>query len=132
MERIFLDANILFSAAYRVDSSLLVLWKFADVVLCTSRYAMEEARINLEDEDQLSRLQKLSSSLQFFEAEERELPDKILLPEKDRPILRAAIEANADYLLTGDIRHFGAYFGKKIEGVVVFLPAQYLRRRAKR
>jgi len=45
------------------------------------------------------------------------------------PILLAAIEARADYLLTGDFRHFGPYFGKKIEGVTIISPAQYFKLR---
>jgi predicted nucleic acid-binding protein len=128
MDRLFLDANILFSAAYRADSGLLVLWKLADVMLCSSRYAVEEARINLDQESQRDRLEKLASKLQLFDASERSLPKRISLPEKDRPILLAAIEASAHYLVTGDIKHFGGYFGQKIEGVTVIPPAEYLQR----
>ncbi|HUL34808.1 MAG TPA: hypothetical protein VL128_13055 [Candidatus Eisenbacteria bacterium] len=51
------------------------------------------------------------------------------MPEKDRPILAAAIAARAMHLITGDGRHFGAYFGKRVSGVVVMTPAEYLRRR---
>jgi predicted nucleic acid-binding protein len=127
MDRLFLDANILFSAAYRADSGLLILWKIADVALCSSRYAVEEARINLDQESQRGRLEKLASRLQLFDASERSLPKDISLPEKDRPILLAAIEARAKYLLTGDIKHFGGYFGQKIEGVTVLAPAEYLK-----
>jgi predicted nucleic acid-binding protein len=47
------------------------------------------------------------------------------LPEKDRAILQAAIASKAAYLLTGDIRHFGEWFGKTIETVTVLLPAVY-------
>lgn len=38
----------------------------------------------------------------------------------------AAIQASANYLLTGDRDHFGAYFDKRIEGVRVLRPAGYL------
>jgi predicted nucleic acid-binding protein len=127
MDRLFLDANVLFSAAYRAGAGLLALWRLDDVVLCSSRYALEEARMNLVAEDQRLRLTKLSRDLQFFEAADRDLPRSISLPEKDIPILLAAIEARANYLLTGDIRHFGKYFGKRVEGVVFALPAQYLK-----
>ena len=41
MDRVFLDANVLFSAAYRQDSSLLRLWELKDVELVTSAYAFE-------------------------------------------------------------------------------------------
>lgn len=132
MDRLFLDANILFSAAYRADSGLLVLWKIADVLLCSSRYALEEARINLDQESQRGRLEKLASRLQLFDASERSLPKGISLPEKDRPILLAAIDARTDYLLTGDIKHFGAYFGTTVEGVTILLPARYLMGRSHR
>lgn len=90
--------------------------------LCSSRYAWEEARINLADDDQPSRLTKLSGSLHLFEAGPTSLPSGIFLPEKDVPILFAAIEARATHLLTGDVRLFHAYFGKKIQGIAVMRP----------
>jgi len=127
MDRLFLDANVLFSAAFKADARVLRLWRLTDVVLCTSRYAFEEARFNLADESQLRRLAALAGKVQFSEASGRGLPRGVSLPEKDVPILLAAIEAGADYLLTGDFRHFGPYFGKKIEGITVMPPGQYLK-----
>jgi uncharacterized protein len=127
MHRLFLDANILFSAAYIDDAGLLRLWKLADVLLCSSRYALEEARINLTEDAQRQRLSDLSKALTFFEAASRQLPRGIQLPDKDVPILLAAIEARAHYLLTGDLRHFGPYFGQKVEGVVIVAPGQYFK-----
>ena len=132
MDRLFLDANVLFSAAYRSDAGLLALWRLKNVVLCSSRYALEEARVTLEDEGQRQRLEGLSVSIQLFEAADRALPREISLPDKDTPIFLAAIEARATYLLTGDIRHFGICLGKKISGITILLPAQYLRRRLQR
>lgn len=129
MERVFLDANVLFSAAYKPDARLLELWKVKSVSLWSSRYALEEARVNLSTEDQQRRLRKLAESLTFREAGEQNVPPGIRLPEKDVPILQAAIEARANYLLTGDIRHFEPYFGRKVEGVEILRPAQYLRRK---
>src|SRR5246127_3326642 len=128
MGRLFLDANVLFSAAYRSDAGLLQLWKLREVVLCSSRYALEEARINLGDEGQRARLVRLTEKVQFFDAAQREPPRGVALPEKDVPILLAAIEARATHLLTGDVRHFGSYFGKRIEGILVLPPGEYLRR----
>jgi|SRR5450755_319249 predicted nucleic acid-binding protein len=130
MGRLFLDANVLFSAAYRPGAGLLQLWKLNDAVLCSSRYALEEARINLEEEEQRARLTKLSEAVHFFDAAQSKLSRGISLPEKDLPILLAAIAARATHLLTGDVRHFGPYFGKKIEGIVIVLPGKYLRMRS--
>jgi predicted nucleic acid-binding protein len=132
MDRLFLDANVLFSAAYRAGAGLLQLWKLQDVRLYSSRYALEEARVNLTDEAQRTRLNRLSEKVLIFEAAQQKLPRGIALPEKDTPILLAAIEARCTHLLTGDVRHFGPHFGKKIEGVAILLPGEYLRARAGR
>jgi hypothetical protein len=126
MDRLFLDANVLFSAAYRPAAGLLQIWK-RDVTLCSSRYALEEARINLTEEHQHRRLSRLSEQIQLFDAVHGKLPRGISLPEKDVPIMLAAIAARCTHLLSGDVRHFGAYFGKKIEGVAIILPGDYLR-----
>jgi predicted nucleic acid-binding protein len=131
MDRLFLDANVLFSAAYRPDAGLVRLWNLKDTALCTSRYALEEARANLEEAVQHRSLIRLSETLQSFEAERGSLPPGISLPEKDVPILLAALGAGASHLLTGDIRHFGAYLGKKIEGMTLMLPGEYLKIRTR-
>jgi predicted nucleic acid-binding protein len=132
MDRLFLDANVLFSAAYRSDAGLLQLWKLRDVVLCSSHYAVEEARINLAEESQRTRLTHLSRTISLFGAAQRDLPPSVSLPEKDMPIMLAAIEARATHLLTGDVRHFGPYFGTKIAGILVLLPGEYLREKNRR
>jgi len=41
------------------------------------------------------------------------------LPEKDWPILGGAIAAEATHLITGDLKHFGRYFGPHIHGILV-------------
>jgi uncharacterized protein len=129
MDRLFLDANVLFSAAYRPNAGLLKFWQLPEVELCTSRHALEEARINLTEDAQHRRLEKLSATLDLFDPTSRHLPRGINLPEKDIPILLAAIEARCTHLITGDLRHFGPYFGKKLVGVPVLPPADYLRLR---
>ena len=129
MYRFFLDANVLFSEAYRSETGLLRLWKLRDGVLSTSHYAAEEARLNLTEDVQRRRLAELLLRVQFCDASERELPRGISLPKKAAPILLAAIEFRATHLLTGDVRHFGSYFGKTVEGVLITLPGEYLRRR---
>ena len=131
MDRLFLDANVLFSAAYKKDARVVRLWALKDALLLTSRYALEEARFNLEHEEQRRRLVTLARDLQLVEATDHPLPRHASLPEKDQPILLAALEAKAHYLLTGDLRHFGAYFGKSLAGVRVISPGQYLKLRSR-
>jgi uncharacterized protein len=128
MDRLFLDANVLFSAAYSANPGLLEFWKLNNVVLCSSRYALEEAAINLAQEVQKRRLEKLAAAIEFFEPISRALSQDLTLPDKDVPILLAAVAARATHLITGDVRHFGRYFGKSIEGMLVSRPRDYLRK----
>jgi hypothetical protein len=51
------------------------------------------------------------------------------LPDKERPILFAAIGAGATHLLTGDFQHFGPYCGERIEGVLILAPGDCLSSR---
>lgn len=132
MDRLFLDANVLFSAAYRSDARLRELWAAKDVKLVTSSYAVEEARRNLNSPEQREELEKLMRKMEVLASSPAERPVTIDLPQKDRPILLAAIESKADYLITGDFTHFGKYYGKTVEGVLILTPSEYLQRERKK
>ncbi len=128
MDRIFLDANVLFSVAYKPDSVLLQLWKLEHVALCTSDYAVEEAVRNL-DESHVPGLKKLLQEVDIVSTimpQAFEIDNLIKLRPKDQPILYAALQAKATHLLTGDIRDFGAYFGQNIAGILILRPVDYL------
>ena len=128
MDRVFLDANVLFSAAYRSESGLARLWKLTEARLLTSRYALEEARRNCQDAEQRQRLASLIQSLEILDDPplDSRLPELQQLPQKDRPILHAALAARATHLLTGHRRAFGHLFGQEVRGVEVLKPAAYL------
>lgn len=129
MDVVFLDANVLFSAAYREGSPLGALWELDGAELITSGYALDEARRNLSGVDQ-RRLETFAARLRVVpESRAWVLPRDVILPEKDRPILAAAIGGRATHLLTGDQAHFGAWYGTRIAGVLVLRPAAYLRSR---
>jgi len=129
-EILFLDANILFSAAYREHSGLLKLWQIKSAKLVSSVYAIEEARRNLDMPPQKERLDKLIVGLEDIYPfhVDIELPGNVTIREKDKPILMSAIAAKADFLITGDVRDFGKFYGKKISGVIVLPPSGYLNR----
>lgn len=132
MPRVFLDANVLYSAAYLELTGLARLWSLTDTQLLSSAYASEEARRNLalDRPEALPRLKRLVESVSTVDPPlGLELPETIRLDPKDQPILLAAIHGNADYLLSGDARHFEHLYGKRIEGVVVLRPAQFFERR---
>ena len=96
----------------------------------TSAHAAEEAALNLSEEDQRVRLAKLLERVRMTTAV-GPLPPGLKLPAKDRPILQAAIQAQATHLFTGDKQHFGPHFGRRLGGVLVLPPAQYFERRKK-
>lgn len=129
MDRLFLDANVLFSAAYRPDAGLRRLWELTGVQLITSTYAEEEARRNLETSVQRVTLSELLRHVKvlIFQPGSSLLPSGLELPDNDRPILEAAIFSQATHLLTGDLKAFGAYYGYTLVGVLILPPAAYLR-----
>ena len=105
MDRVFLDATILYSAGYKDTSALRKLWELTGVELLTSYYAIDEAHRNLaiDKPGQLESLEQLTGAMTVVAdpAEAFALPDGIDLVEKDRPILLAAMVARATHLLTG-------------------------------
>ena len=135
--RVFLDANVLFSAAYLEHARLAALWKLPGVQLITSSYAAQEAATNLNKEDRQSRLRDLIEKIEivsdalWIDSRIQGQLAGIGLPDKDRPILAGAVAAKADFLLTGDIQHFGRYFGQVLCGVRILQPAEFLNTLAK-
>lgn len=125
MTRVFLDANILFSAAWRAENGLLRLWKLP-LVLVSSPYAITEAERNLSRK-RPEALARLASLLDPVEIADALAPvDAGSLPAKDVPILAAAVAARCEVLLTGDVTDFGHVIGKAIQGVRVLTPSMLL------
>jgi predicted nucleic acid-binding protein len=125
MTRVFLDANILFSAAWRESSSFSDPWDRKDVQFVTSPYALKEAERNKKPEA-AARLSKLASTVDTS-AKTATLNEDHGLPEKDRPILESAVGSGCTVLLTGDVTHFGHLIGTEVEGVRVLTPSMFLQ-----
>jgi predicted nucleic acid-binding protein len=129
VDRLFLDACVLFSAAYNPTSPLRRLWELPSTVLLSSGYAVAEAERNIAvlRPERLDDLASLTKRLTLVEAARLPLPETAAsLPEKDAPILLAAMNARATHLLTVDKKHFGALSGQTIGGVLIFSPGEYL------
>ena len=128
--RIFLDANMLFSAA----KSAGAIRSFIDLLLkdghalVADPYVKEEAERNIRSkypekaQDLASVLQKIT--IQLVASHPAALNPGIILAEKDRPVLAAAIKADCGLLVTGDATHFGALYGKTVRGVMILSPRQ--------
>ncbi len=123
--KVFLDANILFSASDEKSATRQLLDRLSrhgEVV--TSPHAWEEARRNLERKRPhlLAGLERLRRTVGTTHAFER--PADLAVAEKDVPIIAGAIGASCTHLWTSDRLHFGAYYGSTLHGVVVVSSAQ--------
>jgi len=128
VDRLFLDANVLFSDAYRTEAGVARLWSLPGPILFSSEYAIDEARRNLSVPEQVKRLERLLESVERAPSVSLD-PNfrlEIELRDKDWPILGGAVSAEETHLITGDWRDFGPYFGTKLLGVLIQTPADYL------
>lgn len=126
--RVFLDANVLFSAA-KSDGAVR---EFVRLLLeagheCwVDQYVVIEARRNLAAKDpaMLKVLETLLARLRICSAQapDSALTDVAWLAEKDRPVLAAAMRLHCDALVTGDRTHFGVGYGKVFGGVTIHSP----------
>lgn len=132
--RIFLDANILFSAAKSAGAIRWLLDRlWASGHECTAdAYVTGEARRNLEHKfptatPDLERILENITTvispplIDTFHLEK-------LLPEQDRLVLASAIHNHCQVLLTGDKLHFGSLYGKTIEEVMIHSPQSLVKR----
>jgi len=132
VDRPFLDACVVFSAAYNPSSPLQRLWKLDDTTLLVSDFVIEEARRNLAvlRPERLNHLGQLSGKCEIVAATLTAIPPEAKgLPDKDLPVLLAAVAGGATHFLTVDKKHFGSLFGKKVGNVLILSPGEYLMRR---
>jgi predicted nucleic acid-binding protein len=132
--RIFLDANVLFSAAKSdgLMRDLLETALRAGHACWADTYVVEEARRNLASKypARLAALDKLLREVSVGgpPVADAELSASLPLPEKDRPVLLAAIHHRCACLVTGDRLHFGAFYGKALHGVTILSPRDLAER----
>jgi len=132
VDRVFLDSNVVVSAALLANSKFRRLWELEDAVLLTSDYVLDEVVRNVQRPEHKSALLALRSKLVLVTQWHRELSNAGGIVAKDRAILAAAIAGSATHLLTGDKRHFGHLYGRSVAGVLVLSPGDYLAARATR
>ena len=118
--KVFVDANILFSAADPGSASRLLLdalRKRAAVVV--NEHVWEEARRNvaLKRPALTQALAELKPRLHFT-ALLANVSDTGL-PDKDLPVLGGAAASRCTHLWTGDRRHFGSLYGQTIRGTLI-------------
>jgi len=127
--RVFLDANILFSAA-KSDGAIrrLISLLIASRHECwADSFVITEAERNLEVKfpTALPALADFLDKIHIGGHQSANPPPEAarrILPEKDQPVLSAAIALKCDVLLTGDKTHFGSLYGKTFSGVTIHSP----------
>ena len=132
MIRLFLDADVLFTTAHNPSGKAALIIDLGEqgsweVVSCS--YAIEEARrnITIKFPDSLKRFETLVTRMTKAPSKSgRNCP--VPLPEKDRPILEAAIHSKATHLLTGDIKDFGPFMNHAslTGGVLIQTASEFL------
>ncbi|WP_018465353.1 PIN domain-containing protein [Calidithermus timidus] len=137
--RVFLDANVLFSAALGGEVFRLI-WLLAErgrLELCTSLQCWLEAEFNLERKrpQAAPRLPLLMQRVHLVaEPEGTDPPSNEplktlfkLLSDKDHPVLQAALQAQAQILITGDLCHFGPLMQREDLPLRVLSPGNFIR-----
>lgn len=132
--KLFLDANVVFSAAHRAEGrgqDLIALARAGRCELLTSAHALEEAQRNLALKSE--RFERRLAEALAHTVVVPEAPNALVewaqrqgLPLKDAPILAAAVHAKAQLLVTGDARDFGHLYGSTMHGTRVVTPASAL------
>lgn len=132
MHRLFLDANVLFTAAHNPDGKAAFLFDALDLKrweLLSSEFAVTEAQRNIAAKYPPcgARLESLIAKLTVV-AQPAPVVIGISLPEKDRPIYLAALACRATHLLTGDRQHFGRHMNRPqtTGGIIIQTVAEYL------
>lgn len=127
--RIFVDANILFTAAYSPNGKAAALLESASDLVITSDYAAEEARrnISIKRPTALDVLEKILEQIKIVPSVQSGACP-IALPPKDQPIFLAALMAKATHLLTGDMKDFGLHMNQpeKSAGIIIQTVAEFL------
>jgi len=122
--RIFLDANIIFSAA-KSDGAIRQLLRLLfekGHELVADDFVLEEARRNLAAKYASDESSVKACFRVFSLPKSAPLPETLVLVEKDRPVLASAIALRCDTLLTGYSMHLGHLLGIAIEGITIYSP----------
>lgn len=94
-------------------------------------FVVTEARRNLiaKGPDALADFEALLTRIEISPARATDyaLEDIVWLPEKDRPVLAAAIRLACNVLVTGDHTHFGVGYGKVFGSVMIHSPQSLAR-----
>ena len=124
----FLDANVLFSAAKSDGAVRQFLARLATEghKCMADTFVLAEARRNLLAKEPAA-MSALDDLLQWIpihpmRSGTTSIASISWLPDKDQPVLAAAIRLRCDVLVTGDRTYFGAGYGRTFDDVTIHSP----------
>lgn len=130
--KIFLDANVLFTAIHNPKGKsafIIKLCKENKFEIISCGFAIEEAvhNLKLKYPETEKHIQKIVSQIKIVPTV---LSDNcpINIPKKDIPIFMSALNAKSTHLITGDIRDFGKFMNNpaRSQGLLIQTPADFL------
>lgn len=127
--KIFVDANVLFTAAYSPQGKAATLLESDSLSFVTSDYAAQESRRNIlaKRPTSIDSLENILRKIELVPSVQSGVCP-ITLPPKDQPIFLSALMAGATHLLTGDLKDFGLHMNQpeKSAGIVIQTVADFL------
>lgn len=118
MKTVFLDANILFSASLghtHMHGYFKNLANKATLLTSDQVYGEVERNLRKKYPQSFGELAKVMERVSLV-ADAGNMHVYSMIAEKDRHVIAAAVLAKADYLLTGDVKDFGAFLARSWAG----------------
>jgi len=136
--KVFIDANIYFAGVVSKQGASALILELArrkKVQIFSSRLVLREADRNLRKKSDAATLKAFRRFIQNIKItvlpplrEELLAPYESMIHPKDVPVLAAASESKAEFLITLDRRHFlTPTLLSKLKKIKIMLPGEFLR-----
>ena len=131
--KVFLDSNIVVSAAYseKEKSRSYLFFELQDlniIKIYISNLVKFELvhNIKIKKPEKLDFLNELLSKADIIQDVDVYYEFTKILPENDRIILSSAIYHNIDFFITGNTKDFLTFYNKKLKNTLILTPKDFL------
>jgi predicted nucleic acid-binding protein len=131
--RVFLDSNVLFSAAYseKEKSRSYIFFELRDLniieIYISNLVKFESVHnIKIKKPEKSGFLNELLSKVNILEDIYIYYDDIKSLPENDRIILSSAVYNDMDFFITGNTKDFLPFYNKKLSNTLILTPKSFL------
>lgn len=131
--KVFLDSNVIFSAAYsgREKSRSYLFFELQNLniikIYISNLVKFESVHnIKIKKPEKLDFLNELLSKADIIEDLDVYYEFTKTLPENDRIILSSAVYHNIDFFITGNTKDFLTFYNKKLKNTLILTPKDFL------